>query len=145
MRRWNEEGLIDWVGFDDDMATGLGLCSIACLPSYYREGVPRFLIEAAASGRPIVTTDTPGCREIVLHGDNGLLVPARDPVALADALETLLQDADLRRRMGAAGRQRVLAHFADDVVCRQTMRIFRELIGARWPQPTTRSRPVRTG
>ncbi len=86
-----------------------------------------------------------GAGTLVDIGDNGLLVPARDPVALADALETLLQDAALRRRMGAAGRQRVLAHFADDVVCRQTMRIFRELIGARWPRRTARSRPVLAG
>jgi glycosyltransferase involved in cell wall biosynthesis len=77
---------------------------VVCLPSAYREGVPKTLIEAAATGRAIVTTDTPGCREVVEHGRNGLLVPVHSVPALADAIQTLVENKELRQKMGRAGR-----------------------------------------
>src|SRR5690606_5566823 len=76
---WVEQGLIEWWGHCPDMVRVYESCHVVCLPSYYGEGVPRVLIEAAACGRPVVTTDFRGCREAVKHGDNGLLVPPRSP------------------------------------------------------------------
>jgi len=101
--------------------------NIVCLPSY-REGLPKVLIEAAACGRPIVTTDTPGCREIVRHGDNGLLVPARNAVALANALNILLTDAGMRSRMGKRSRAIAASEFSIERVVEQILTVFKELL-----------------
>ena len=78
----SSRAIIEWWGYRSDMPQVYADCHIVCLPSFYGEGVPRALIEAAACARPIVTTDTPGCREVVHDGDNGLLVPPRSPAAL---------------------------------------------------------------
>ena len=115
LRDWSNEGVVEWIGRADDIPAELRRCHIACLPSY-REGAPLSLLEAAASGRPIVTTDVPGCREVVHHERNGLLVPVRDARGLADALERLILDGDLRRRLGACGRERAEREFSSDVV-----------------------------
>lgn len=104
---------------------------IAVLPSYYREGIPRSLLEAAACGRAIVTTDMPGCREIVRNGHNGLLVPPRDSVAIADAIERLLDDAEMRQRMGMAGHELVKNEFAEEHVVAQTLSVYRKLLDER--------------
>jgi glycosyltransferase involved in cell wall biosynthesis len=103
LRAWQQEGSVEWWGFREDMAAVLGESTLVCLPSW-REGMPKVLAEAAACGRAIVTCDVPGCREIVQHGETGLLVPPRDSAALAAAIERLLGDAALRRRMADAGR-----------------------------------------
>ncbi|MBT3396781.1 MAG: glycosyltransferase family 4 protein [Alphaproteobacteria bacterium] len=103
IRKWQADGMVEWRGFSTEMAAEFAQCHIVCMPSY-REGLPRVLIEAAASGRVIVTSDVPGCREIVRNGETGILVPVRDGPATADALRTLIEDPDLRRTMGAAGR-----------------------------------------
>ncbi len=100
---------------------------IACLPSY-REGLPKSLLEAAACGLPIVTTDVPGCREIVRDGDNGFLVPARDAQALAMALRSLIDDAALRAEMGRRSREIVLAEFSQGQVIAETLAVYQELI-----------------
>jgi glycosyltransferase involved in cell wall biosynthesis len=104
VRGWERDGILAWWGFQDDMAAMLPRADIVCMPSY-REGLPRVLIEAAACGLPIVTTDVPGCREIVHHEVNGLLVAARDGPATADAIARLIEDATLRRRMGEKSRE----------------------------------------
>lgn len=118
IEEWDEAGLVEWWGYQDpdDMARVLQRAHIVCLPSYYREGVPKVLIEAASTGRPIVTTDVPGCREIVEQGGNGFLVPPQDPEALADRIGVLLHDASLRRQMGQKGRRRVENAFTADCV-----------------------------
>jgi glycosyltransferase involved in cell wall biosynthesis len=90
-------------------------------------------LEAAACGRPIITTDTPGCREIVRDGENGILVPPRDAVALADAIERLVRDPLLRARMGARGRRRVEEEFSEERVVEQTIALYRSLLADRWP------------
>jgi glycosyltransferase involved in cell wall biosynthesis len=90
--------------------------------------VPRCLLEAAASGLPIVTTNEPGCREIVDDGGNGLLVPARDAAALAAAIRYLYEHPAERRRMGAAGRQKVLQEFDQQIVFERTFSVYRELL-----------------
>jgi len=132
LRGWDDGSGVRWLGRVSDMRPLLQSARIACLPSY-REGLPKSLIEAASCGLPIVTCDVPGCREIVRHGDNGLLVPPRDPQALAAALKTLLDDYDLCVRMGRRGRERVIAEFSLDRVVRAHMDIYRELLGDRWP------------
>jgi len=126
MSRWQEEGAIEWWGFRDDMPAVYANSHIACLPSYYGEGVPKALIEAASCGRAIVTTDVPGCREVVADGENGFLVPARDSVALAAALRRLIVDPDLRSRMGQVGRQRAVSEFAIDRVISATLDVYRQ-------------------
>ena len=95
------QGLVEWWGRRDDMPLVLSQSALVCLPSY-REGLPKALLEAASCGRAIVTSDVPGCREIVQNGENGLLVPAGDAMALAGALAFLLQD----RRATTYGRTR---------------------------------------
>lgn len=113
----------------------LGAASIVVLPSY-REGLPKVLLEAAATARPIVATDVPGCREIVRQGVNGLLVPPRDSVALAEAIQTLLRSPKLREEFGQAGREIAEAEFSEDIVVAQTLDLYRELLGDRWPRDT---------
>jgi glycosyltransferase involved in cell wall biosynthesis len=115
LQRWSEEGVIEWAGRRDDIPSELRGCHVACLPSY-REGAPLSLLEAAAAGRPIVTTDVPGCREVVRHDENGLLVPVRNVGALANALERMILDPTLRQRLGACGRERAEREFSTRVV-----------------------------
>jgi glycosyltransferase involved in cell wall biosynthesis len=98
-----DRGLVEWWGFSTDMPATLARAAIIVLPSY-REGLPRGLIEAAACRRAIVTTDVPGCRDVVRHEVNGLLVPARDGAATAAAIARLLDDPALRDRLATAGR-----------------------------------------
>lgn len=124
--KWVSEGIVEWWGQRDDMPEVLSHAHIACLPSYYGEGVPKSLLEAAACGLPIVTTDMPGCRDVVRDGYNGLLVPIRDAHSLAAALERLLRDEALRKRMGAQSREIALAQFSDVRVAEATMNVYCE-------------------
>ncbi len=124
---WHDDDLIQWWGFRDDVVDVWRQANVAVLPSY-REGLPKSLLEAAACARPIVATDVPGCREIVRHEENGLLVPINDPVALADALEIVLTDAELRKRMGAKSRQLVEAQFHVNLVIRDTLKVYESLL-----------------
>lgn len=124
---WQDAGIIEWWGQHEDMPQIFAQAHIVCLPSY-REGLPKVLIEAAACGRPIVATDVPGCREIVRHNENGLLVPAKNPQALAVALNRLLNDAALRESMGKRGRAMVEAEFSTEYVAEQTLQLYKELL-----------------
>lgn len=128
LSQWHENGVVEWWGHRSDMAAVFAGSHVVCLPSTYGEGIPKVLIEAAAAGRPIVATDAPGCREIVRNGENGLLVPMHDPVALGKALRTLIGDHALRREMGARGRKLVEAEFAIERVLDDTMAVYRELL-----------------
>ncbi|MDI1232168.1 MAG: glycosyltransferase family 4 protein [Methylobacter sp.] len=125
---WKQAGIIKPVGHVVDMAELLKSIDIMVLPSFYREGVPRSLIEAAAAGLPIVTTDAPGCRDIVENGVNGFLVPVRDSNALAEALRKILEDPALASRMGEAGRSKALAEFDERLVFEKTVEVYRELV-----------------
>lgn len=116
LEAWAKDGLIEWWGKRDDMPAVFAASHIICLPSSYGEGVPKVLIEAAACGRAIVTTDTPGCREITRQGENGLLVPKDDPAALADAIRKLVEDAPLRQTMGTKGRAIAAGEFSETQV-----------------------------
>ena len=127
LQQWARSGVVEWWGHRADINAVFASSHIMCLPTYYGEGVPKVLIEAAACGRPIVTTDAPGCNDIVHDGDNGLLVPPRDVPALTAALERLMLDAELRIRMGQRGRQRAVEEFSLDRVIDQTLAIYQEL------------------
>jgi glycosyltransferase involved in cell wall biosynthesis len=130
LRQWESAGTVELFGWRDDVAQVLAQCHVVCLPSHGGEGVPRSLLEAAASGKPIVATDVPGCRDIVSDGENGLLVPPRQAVPLADALERLIRDAGLRRAMGAHGRERAVAEFSVEIVAAKTLQLYGELLEA---------------
>lgn len=129
LKDWMAQGLVEWWGRRDDMPLVLSQSALVCLPSY-REGLPKALLEAASCGRAIVTSDVPGCREIVQNGENGLLVPAGDAMALAGALAFLLQDAAERHRMGECGRAKVLGEFSQELVSQATIEVYQELLDA---------------
>lgn len=111
LARWRKQTGVELLGHVGDVNAFWAGAHIACLPSRGGEGLPRSLLEAAACGRPIVTTDTPGCADFVRRGEIGLVVSPNDPTSLAAALEKLVQDGALRRRLGAAARAQVEAHY----------------------------------
>lgn len=121
---------VEWLGDCRNMPRCLSESHIVCLPTYYREGVPKVLLEACAAGRAIVTTDTPGCRDVVRAGENGLLVPPHDACALTAAIRQLLENPQLRLRMGSAGRARAEREFGIERVVRSHLELYRELIGS---------------
>lgn len=125
---WHEEGAVEWLGQRDDMAALIAASHVFCLPSRYGEGVPKSLIEAAAAGRALVTTDMPGCRDIVRDGENGLLVPPGDVEALTEALGRLLADPALRRRLGARGREIACERFGLKDIVKATLAVYDELV-----------------
>lgn len=120
--------LVTWTGMRNDIPTVLAASGIFVLPSFYREGIPRVLLEAASMGLPIVTTDSPGCSEVVEHGVNGFLVPPRDPDALAQAILRLIADPEMRHRFGRESRQRAVARFDLSKIADQTRSIYQELL-----------------
>ncbi len=129
LQGWQSEGVVDYVGEQSDVAGLYARSHIAVLPSY-REGLPKSLVEAAACGRAVVTTDVPGCRDAIEAGETGLLVPPRDAAALASAVQRLADDAVLRKQFGEAGRR--LAERAFDVrqVVHRHLEIYDTLIAA---------------
>lgn len=127
VQQWRAEGLVECLGERSDVADLYAQSHIAVLPSY-REGLPKSLVEAAACGRAVVTTDVPGCRDAIEPGVSGLLVPVRDARALADAVLRLAQDNELRQRMAAAGRRLAEAEFDIDKVVAAHLRIYEDLI-----------------
>jgi glycosyltransferase involved in cell wall biosynthesis len=127
LRQFERENGVQWVGHVNDMAALYRRSHIVCLPSY-REGLPKALLEACAVGRAIVATDVPGCREAVRHGENGLLVEARSSRALAAALKELLENGDLRRKMGAAGRRIAESEFDVHSVVRATLGVYESVV-----------------
>jgi glycosyltransferase involved in cell wall biosynthesis len=128
LREWEREGVVELLGWQDDMAGLLARSHIVCLPSHGGEGLPKALLEAAACGKPIVTTDVPGCRDVVRHGDNGLLVPPRQVAPLAEALARLIADRDLRHSLGTSGRERALAEFSLERIAAETIALYDELL-----------------
>lgn len=128
LRAWVEEGVVEWCSGTDDVPAIWARSHIAVLPSY-REGLPKSLIEAAACGRAIVATDVPGCSDVVVDGETGLLVPARDAAALARAIARLVEDPALRRRLGAAARARAEHLFAEGHVIAQTLALYAPVPG----------------
>jgi glycosyltransferase involved in cell wall biosynthesis len=135
LRSLAAEAGIEWLGPVADVRTVWRRAAIAVLPSTYGEGVPKTLLEAAGCARPVVATDVPGCREAVCAGETGLLVPPHDIDALAGAIATLAADAVLRARMGRAGRALMVRHFADEIVARETLALYRAILQERGHSP----------
>lgn len=130
LKEWVQEGIAEWWGWQDNMAEVYTKCHIVVLPSY-REGIPTTLIEALAVQKPVITTDVPGCREVVTPGVNGLLIPPRDSKALKDALAILINDRDLRIRMGKAGRKIAIDKFSKEVIDQKTIMLYQSILESR--------------
>jgi glycosyltransferase involved in cell wall biosynthesis len=137
LRRLERECGVEWLGYCADMPRVLREAGVVCLPSYYGEGVPKSLLEAAATARPIVTTDLPGCRQVVTHERNGLLVPPRDVPALIHALRRLIEDAMLRSQLGKQGRAIAESRFDVNRINEETLGIYDKLLDARGFSATT--------
>jgi len=127
LQAWNDEGIVEWWGFREDMPAVLKASRIFCLPTWYPEGVPKSLLEAAACACPLVATDTAGCREIVRPEENGMLVPPRDAEALAEALHTILESPDRQKKMGARSREIVQEDFSVERVNEKTLALYEKL------------------
>jgi glycosyltransferase involved in cell wall biosynthesis len=130
LRAWEKEGVVEYLGFRSDIPDLLRQCAIICLPSAYREGLPKALLEGLAAARPIVTTDVEGCRETVVEGVNGLMVPPRDPTRLANALRSLLADRPKRILMGQASRKLAETEFSQEKVISETLAVYDEFWNA---------------
>ncbi len=127
LEAWKAEGVVELWGFRQDVPEVLAQADIACLPSY-REGLPKALLEAMAAGLPCIATDVPGCREAIRHEHNGLLVPPRNHMALAEALRRLIDDPALRQVMGQRGRVMVIDEFSSAIICSQTLKVYEGLL-----------------
>lgn len=128
VRGWVDEGVVEWIGHVDDMPALFASSDIFVLPSYYREGLPKSLIEAAACATPLITTDMPGCRDVVTDGVDGLIVPPRDADALGTAIARLLDAPELARKLGWAARAKALAAFDERIVIRRTLETYDEVL-----------------
>ena len=128
VRGWADEGAIEWIGHVDDMPALFASSDIFVLPSYYREGLPKSLIEAAACALPLITTDMPGCRDVVTDGVDGLIVPPANADALCTAIARLLDAPELARTLGLAARARALAEFDERIVIRRTLETYGEVL-----------------
>lgn len=120
---------IQWLGYRTDVKELLQSSHIVAFPSYYMEGLPKSLIEADAIGRPVITCDSVGCKEAVIDGYNGYLIPTKDVESLVEKLDLLLGDAKLRQEMGRNSRKYAEENFSIDVVIERHLKIYNELIG----------------
>jgi glycosyltransferase involved in cell wall biosynthesis len=127
INKWKEEGIVEFLGFREDIASQYANAHIICLPSY-REGLPKCLIEAAACGRSVVTTDVPGCRDAITPGLTGLLCSVKDSNSLANAIKELADDPIKRQQMGKAGRHLAETEFAIEIIIEQHMEIYKQLV-----------------
>ncbi len=129
IHRWVGEEILEWWGHREDMPQVLAQSAIVVLPSY-REGLPKILLEAGALGRPVVATDVTGCRDVIKNGENGLLVPLGAISELAEAVEKLLEDKELRTEMGAAGRKIVEESYSIDRIVGETLSVYKTMLGS---------------
>lgn len=119
---------IKWLGHCDNIPELLDDADIMCFPSFYREGVPKSLLEASAAGLPIITTDSVGCRDTVEEGKNGFIVPPHSPMDIAKALENLIEDADLRKKMGKYSRKKAEKEYDVENVAKTHIEIYESLL-----------------
>ncbi len=118
---------VKYLGFRTDMKELISICDVFVLPSY-REGIPRTLLEAASMAKPIVTTNSVGCREIVQDGKNGFLVPIKDHISLAKKINTLINNVELRKQFGISGREKVLKEFDIKIIVNEYIKVYEEII-----------------
>ena len=126
LKKNSDSGLIEWSDYVRDVRTYLEKSDVVVLPTYYREGVPRSLIEGASMSKPLISTDMPGCREIVDNNINGYLVPIKDPQALAEAMIKMIEDPELRLAMGKNSRKKVLEEFDEKIVLEKTLKVYKK-------------------
>ncbi|MBI2069098.1 MAG: glycosyltransferase family 4 protein [Elusimicrobia bacterium] len=125
---WDRQGIIEWWGERKDMDNVINNSHVVVLPTYYGEGLPKILLEAAACGRPLVATAVRGCLEIVRPEKNGFLVPPKDPPALAHAIEMLVGDPSLRALFGNQGREIVVQEFSSAKIVEETLAVYKNLL-----------------
>ena len=130
LTEWNKNSVIEWWGYQSDMPNVFHQSTIVCLPTSYGEGLPKSLLEAASCGRPIVTYDVPGCREIVIDGYNGILVKPKSVTCLVNAISQLLNDSELCVKMGKNGRKLVEKHFTQEKIAEETIAVWEELLAS---------------
>jgi len=128
LKAWDHEGIIEWWGHQNDMPNVYQQSTIVCLPTSYGEGLPKSLLEAASCGRPIISYNVPGCREVVIDGLNGILIPLKDIDALIKATETLLNDYELCVQMGKNGRELIVKEFSLEQIANETMAVWEEVL-----------------
>lgn len=122
--KWEQQGFCTWLGNVENIADLYQKSDIALLPSY-REGLPKSLLEAAACGLPIITTDVPGCREVVVPHKTGFLVPLKSVEPLAEAMEKLLTQPSVRRKMGIGGRCLAISSFSEPLIIAETLDLYK--------------------
>ncbi len=132
LKAWEQSGAVEWWGWQDDMKQVIAQSHVVCLPSY-GEGAPRVLMEASACARAIVATDVSGCRDVVIDGENGLLVPSRDIQSLAAALRVLITRPELRSRLANNGPRMMLETFSRPAVIAKSLAVYREVLGSATP------------
>ena len=130
LTEWNKNSVIEWWGYQSDMPNVFHQSTIVCLPTSYGEGLPKSLLEAASCGRPIVTYDVPGCREIVIDGYNGILVKPKSVTGLVNAISQLINDSELCVKMGKNGRKLVEKHFTQEKIAEETIAVWEELLAS---------------
>lgn len=129
IREWEEEAFVRYLGFYDDVRSFICQSDIVVLPSYYREGIPRSLLEAMASGKPIITTNSVGCKEVVEEGKNGFLIPVRDAKTLASAMIKFIElTPQERERMGNYGREKAMREFDENIVINMYLRATKAIL-----------------
>ncbi len=121
---WNNSGIIEWWGYRSDMVEVFKDVDIVVLPTFYGEGIPKVLIEGMACSKPIVATDMPGCRDLVIDGSNGILVKPKDFFDLAKALEKLILDPGLCKKMGAKGRALAVENYCQEKIFSKIINLY---------------------
>ena len=117
IREWVEEGIIEYLGGTNDVKKYLMEINCFVMPSYYREGIPKTLLEASSLEIPVITTDNTGCRDVIEHGYNGLLCEPKNPVSLAESMEQIIRmNYETLKTMGENGRKKIRANYNDDIV-----------------------------
>jgi len=127
LNEWNDLGVVEWWGEKTDMQKVLSRSSIVCLPSY-REGLPKVLLEAASCGKPLIATDTPGCKEVVHDGKNGILIPLRDAKSLSVAIKNIINNPEKWKQMGEYSRKLVENEFSEEIVVSQTLKLYKKML-----------------
>lgn len=125
LKEWNGQFGVEWLGRREDMPSLWQSAHIACLPSYYGEGLPKCLLEAASCGLPIVTTDSTGCREVIVDEREGILVPPKNVEALANAIERLISHPEVREAMGEKARERAIHLFGEEHIVAATLFVYK--------------------
>jgi glycosyltransferase involved in cell wall biosynthesis len=129
VEKWHKEGIIDYIGVSDFIQKEISLAHVIVYPSYYREGIPKSLIESAAMSRPIITTNNVGCREVVQHGVNGFLIPVKNSLALVEACERFIHlNDEEKNRFGKASRQIALEKFDEKKIFPKYIKLINDCV-----------------